>query len=128
MRQPACLMALTPRLRSARTLLLLSAAVVGLAAGTALAAPARTGAAANPDFALPTVGVKPKPAAAPTQDDGLGQHDVYVEADDMVDDRPNTTVTATGHVEVRYQQKTLRADKVVYTRSTAPFTPLAMWR
>lgn len=36
----------------------------------------------------------------------------------MADDRDTNTVTADGHVEVRYQGRTLRADKVVYNSQT----------
>ena len=56
--------------------------------------------------------------AAPLPDDGLGPKDVYLEADSVVDDRAQKTVTATGHVEARYQGRTLRADKVVYSTVT----------
>lgn len=59
-----------------------------------------------------------KPAAAAQPDDGLGTRDVYVEADNMVDDRTNSLVTGEGHVEVRYQGRTLRADKVIYNSTT----------
>ena len=57
------------------------------------------------------------PATIPP-DDGLGPKDVYLEADTVVDDHPQKTVTATGHVEARYQGRTLRADKVVYNTVT----------
>lgn len=56
--------------------------------------------------------------APTTPDDGLGPHDVYLEGDIMVDSRPANTVTAQGHVEARYQGRTLRADKVVYQSQT----------
>ena len=63
---------------------------------------------------------QPAPAkpATPAPDDGLGQRDVYVEADNLKDDRDSNLVTAEGHVEVRYQGRTLRADKVVYNSAT----------
>ena len=70
-------------------------------------------------FAAPKAKVTIKDASAqPAPDDGLGQRDVYVEADNMVDDRATNLVTAEGHVEVRYQGRTLRADKVVYNSVT----------
>jgi LPS-assembly protein len=59
-----------------------------------------------------------KAPATPAADDGLGPKDVYLEADTLVDDRPQKTITATGHVEARYQGRTLRADKVVYNTVT----------
>lgn len=123
MRHAAYLRDLTPRARTTRALLLLTAAgVVSLAAGAAQARPSNGRLPANPDFTNPAVGAKPKtaqtPAPAPAPDDGLGPKDVYVEADNMVDDRPANTVTATGHVEVRYQSKTLRAEQVIYNTVT----------
>jgi LPS-assembly protein len=51
-------------------------------------------------------------------DDGLGPKDVYLEADQVVDDRDTKVVTATGHVEMRYQGRTLRADSVTYNSVT----------
>jgi LPS-assembly protein len=59
-----------------------------------------------------------KAPATPAPDDGLGPKDVYLEADTLVDNRPQKTITATGHVEARYQGRTLRADKVVYNTVT----------
>ncbi len=112
MRHPAYLPAPRATAPSVRALLMMSVAVVGLSAGVATAAPGERD--PNHIFANPEVGAKPKPVVAPVPDDGLGTRDVYVEADDMMDDRPNNTVTATGHVEIRYQTKTLRADKVIY--------------
>jgi LPS-assembly protein len=62
------------------------------------------------------------PAKAQTQaalpDDGLGPKDIYVEADEVVDDHDKKLVTATGHVEMRYQGRTLRADTVSYNSVT----------
>jgi LPS-assembly protein len=59
-----------------------------------------------------------KAPATPAVDDGLGAKDLYMEADTIVDDREKKEVTAEGHVEVRYQGRTLRADKVVYNTVT----------
>ncbi len=51
-------------------------------------------------------------------DDGLGPRDVMLQADTLIDDRDNNTVTAAGHVESRMQGRTLRADKLIYNRVT----------
>lgn len=61
---------------------------------------------------------EPEPAAAPVGPDGLGPNDVYMEADVMADDRQAKLMTATGNVEARYQNRVLRADKVVYNTET----------
>jgi LPS-assembly protein len=78
--------------------------------------------------AAPPVLAKPRPYSTLTQpaktpvktapDDGLGTRDVYLEADNLIDDRTTTTMTGEGHVELRYQGRTLRADKVVYNSVT----------
>ncbi len=86
-----------------RLFALLAGAVVLSVPLAALAAPHRT---ASSKPATPT----------PVADDGLGGHDVYLEADDLIDDRLKSVVTAEGHVEARYQGRTLRADKVIYNR------------
>ncbi len=43
---------------------------------------------------------------------------IYLEADELLNDEEHGVLTASGEVEGRYQDKTLRADKVVYTLST----------
>ena len=43
---------------------------------------------------------------------------IYLEADTLTNDEANKVLTATGQVEGRYQDKTLRADKVVYNLET----------
>ena len=43
---------------------------------------------------------------------------IYLEADELVNDQANNTLTAIGEVEGRYQDKTLRADKVRYDLNT----------
>jgi LPS-assembly protein len=76
---------------------------------------------AKPHHTTPTNANDPFKVTKPTAaqpDDGLGTRDVYVEADSMVDDRTNSLVTGEGHVEVRYQGRTLRADKVIYNSTT----------
>ena len=56
--------------------------------------------------------------AAPLPDDGLGPRDLLLQADTVAQDQPNSLVTATGHVQARYQGRTLRADKLVYNTVT----------
>ena len=43
---------------------------------------------------------------------------VYLEADELVQDDEAQTLTASGQVEGRYQDRTLRADRVVYNTAT----------
>jgi LPS-assembly protein len=86
------------RFAASRALLLAGVAAVAVAcAGPALAAQAAT---------------------VPLPDDGLGPRDVYIEADNLIDDRDNKVVTAEGSVEARYQGRTVRADKLVYKTET----------
>ena len=56
--------------------------------------------------------------AAPLPDDGLGPRDLMLEADTVAQDQPRSLVTAVGHVEARYQGRTLRTDKLVYNTVT----------
>jgi len=43
---------------------------------------------------------------------------IYLEADELVNDEVAGVITASGQVEGRYQDRTLRAEKVVYTLAT----------
>ena len=43
---------------------------------------------------------------------------IYLEADELINDEAANIITAIGEVEGRYQDRTLRADKVVYTLDT----------
>jgi len=43
---------------------------------------------------------------------------IYLEADELINDEAANVITAVGEVEGRYQDRTLRADKVVYTLDT----------
>ena len=97
------------RVATGRALLMIGAAAAALGGGAALAKPAKS------LTAIPTAPTKP---VAPVPDDGLGPKDVYMEADAVVDDRSQKLVTATGHVEARYQGRTLRADKLTYNSVT----------
>ncbi len=61
----------------------------------------------------PTPAPTAKPAAGANAD-GLQPGELYIEADQLVRDDHAKVTTATGNVEIRYQQRTLRADRVVY--------------
>jgi LPS-assembly protein len=52
--------------------------------------------------------------------DGLKPGELYMEADQLVRDDKNGVTTAEGNVEVRYQDKTLRADRLVYDQGPPP--------
>jgi len=43
---------------------------------------------------------------------------IYLEADELINDEASGVITASGEVEGRYQDRTLRAEKVVYTLET----------
>ena len=62
---------------------------------------------------------KPK-TAAPVNTDGLKPGELYIEADQLARDDTNGVTTAEGHVEIRYQDKTLRADRLVYKEPPPP--------
>ena len=52
--------------------------------------------------------------AAVPKTDGLKPGELYMEADQIVRDDNSGLTTAEGHVEIRYEDRTLRADRVVY--------------
>lgn len=54
------------------------------------------------------------PTAAPANNDGLKPGELYMEADQLIRDDRNGRTTAQGSVEVRYDGRTLRADRLVY--------------
>jgi LPS-assembly protein len=62
---------------------------------------------------------RPK-TTAPTVTDGLKTGELYIEADELSRDDKNGITTAEGHVEVRYEDRTLRADKLVYKEPPPP--------
>lgn len=66
----------------------------------------RAGSSEAPPVAKP---VKPSATA-----DGLAQDELYMEADRLTRDDKAKRTTAEGSVEVRYEGRTLRADRVVY--------------
>jgi LPS-assembly protein len=93
-----------------------AALLFGVAAMALLATEAHAKSGKDPN-AAPKIGAA-KLATPAVVDDGLGPKDIYLEADSVVDDRDQHTVTATGNVEVRYQGRTLRADSVTYNSVT----------
>ncbi|HTI66518.1 MAG TPA: LPS-assembly protein LptD [Caulobacteraceae bacterium] len=117
-----------------RTLLLGSAAALALAPAAALAqnpapplndapSPAQSaGLRGALDAPAPvTLSSESAPPPAPVSqpgDDGLGDRDVYLEADTLTDDRTAKVVTARGSVEARHNGRTLRADEVIYNTET----------
>jgi LPS-assembly protein len=55
-----------------------------------------------------------RPRTAVVNDDGLAPGELYMEADQLARDDKSHITTAEGHVEIRYEGRTLRADRVVY--------------
>src|SRR3954470_9653833 len=91
--------------RAAKRALLAGAALAVLWAPAALAqAPGK----AERALAAPA-----RPAAGPARD-GLAEGELYMEADQVVRDDKARITTAEGNVEVRYQGRTLRADRLIY--------------
>jgi LPS-assembly protein len=50
--------------------------------------------------------------------DGLQKDEMYMEADEVLRDDDNGITTANGNIEVRYNGRTLRADKLIYNDKT----------
>jgi LPS-assembly protein len=59
---------------------------------------------------------KDRQAQKATVKEQTGQSDMLVEADELVYDKDNNTVSAVGHAKVYYQGRVLQADKVTYYR------------
>jgi LPS-assembly protein len=106
-----------------RALLLAGAAVLVLAPAAALAQVGEELEDPADAFGLrglqplppPATPPKPQPTAAQLQGaDGLASQDTYLEANLVIDDTPNHTVTARGMVQARHNGRTLRADEVTY--------------
>ena len=57
---------------------------------------------------------------SPVKTDGLKPGELYLEADRIIRDDKNGVTTAEGSVEVRYEDRTLRADRLVYKEAPAP--------
>ena len=62
----------------------------------------------------PGASLRSRIPAPPLPDDGLGPRDLMLQADVVAQDQPHNLVTATGHVQARYQGRTVRADSLVY--------------
>jgi LPS-assembly protein len=80
---------------------------------TALMAAVAIAAAASPALAQ-----EGGPAPAGAQDDANQTDLVLLEADSLTDDSENRTIIAEGDVQARYQGRTLRADRLVYSLDT----------
>ncbi len=78
-------------------------------ASVAVAAVAATGPALAQ---TPPASAPPTPATPAAEDD-----EVILKADLFEEDRDSSVVTASGNVEIRIGQRTLRADKVIYARA-----------
>jgi len=68
-----------------------------------------------------TQGLLPPPAAKPAVQhaaDGLEKDEMYMEADEVIRDDDGGVTTANGNIEVRYNGRTLRADRLVYNDTT----------
>jgi LPS-assembly protein len=77
----------------------------------------------NPLPPLPHMGApSPRPTPIPAPDDGLNGGGFYLEADELIDDEANHTVSAHGQVEARYQGRVVRANDVAYDMSTGVVT------
>ncbi|MBS0362235.1 MAG: LPS-assembly protein LptD [Proteobacteria bacterium] len=74
------------------------------------------------DTGLPTPKTSEK--KTPQHLDGLKPGELYMEADQLSRDDKAGTTTAEGHVEIRYEDQTLRADRVVY-KEPPPDAPKA---
>ncbi len=70
------------------------------------------------DTGLPKTGA-PK-STAPVSTDGLKPGELYMEADQLVRDDKSGVTTAEGNVEIRYEDRTLRADRLVYREAPPP--------
>lgn len=56
----------------------------------------------------------PAPAPAAPGPDGLQPGELYMEADEVIRDDKAKITTAAGNIEVRYENRTLRADRLIY--------------
>jgi LPS-assembly protein len=114
---------MTPRRRTprpfAKRALLAGATLVALWPGAVLAQPG-----GHVDRGQILNETNPAPEAAkpqgPANLDGLKPGELYMEADELSRDDKAGVTTAEGHVEVRYQDKTLRADRLVYDQGPPP--------
>jgi LPS-assembly protein len=61
-------------------------------------------------------------AHGPIGEDGLSQDELYLEADTVTRDDATDRLIARGHVLARYQDRTLRADELIYDTETGGVT------
>lgn len=72
-----------------------------------------------PAFAqVPTAAGTNRPVNLPRNSPFYDPDIIYLEADELIDEQKNGIITAQGEVEGRYQDRTLRADKVIYNLET----------
>lgn len=67
-----------------------------------------------PAFAQTPAAPDAAPSTQPPSPDGLAPDELYMEADRLTRDDEGKRTTAEGNVEIRYQGRTLRADRIVY--------------
>ncbi|MCR5875800.1 LPS-assembly protein LptD [Phenylobacterium sp. J426] len=106
---------MSPRRRSpqaGKRALLAGAAMAILCGSAALAQPAGQAITNNAQ------------AAAPAGRDGLQQDELYMEADEVVREDEIGRTTAQGNIEVRYNGRTLRADRMVYEEGSGTIRAL----
>ncbi len=89
-------------------------ALLAGAAGAILCVLAGTAALAQPAL-LPG---PPPPPVTPPGADGLQPGELYMEADEVIREDKIGRTTAEGNIEVRYNGRTLRADRMVYEQQT----------
>lgn len=93
---------------------------MAMLAGAVLLAFDPAGAQASPKQAAPIPTITPPnprgPTAGPAPDDGLAGGGVFIEADELIDDQATNKVIARGHVEARYDGRTVRANELTYDR------------
>jgi LPS-assembly protein len=93
-------------------------AAISLAPALAHASPRETQLPPLPRMGAPLP--KPTPLAQP--DDGLNGGGFYLEANQLIDDETNHTVSAHGQVEARYQGRVVRANEITYDTTTGVVT------
>lgn len=101
--------------RAAKRALLAGAALAALWAPMALAQGQGQGLAKS----VPPAAAAPRASATAAVQDGLAEGELYMEADQVVRDDKARITTAEGNVEVRYNGRTLRSDRLIYEEGRA---------
>jgi len=107
----------------AKRALLAGAALIGLWPALAQAQPIRSGPGRGDERGQILNEAQPQAPAKPTAArplDGLKPGELYMEADRLTEDDKTGVTTAEGNVEVRYEDKVLRADRLVYDQGPPP--------